>query len=150
VLVSLPAAMATGELPAPLDTGLQWACASCDAANQPHFLQDEEDVAPGFNQERDISKQKPGGCISLERALHLPTVLQLHTPTLRLTRLAQEHRSTGRQLADHITAMFSAAISAAASSPDVVWDFHFSATHRSRSRAEPMVSKGSISFTNFL
>jgi len=85
----------------------------------------------------------------LECALHLPTVLQLHTPTLRLTRLAQEHRSTGRQLADHITAMFSAAISAAASSPDVVWDFHFSATHRSRSRAEPMVSKGSISFTNF-
>jgi len=82
VLVSLPAAMATAlehpdvsdgaanhprvlaSLPAPLDTGLQWACVSCDAANQPRFLQDEEDVAPGFTQERDIGKQKPGGCSS--------------------------------------------------------------------------------------
>ena len=53
-------------LSAPPDTGLQWACVSCDAASQPHLpvmrlptpaaALAEEDVAPGFNQERYISK----------------------------------------------------------------------------------------------
>ena len=53
-------------LPAPLDTGLQWACVSCDAANQarlpvlrlptPDAALDEEDADSIFNQERDIRK----------------------------------------------------------------------------------------------
>ena len=47
----------------------------------------------------------------------------------------------------HITDLLSAALSMA-SSTDVLWDFHFCATLWNRSWAEPLVSKGIISFMN--
>ena len=58
----------------------------------------------------------------------------------------------------HITDLLSATLdssmpwrlvsSAMAALCPACWDFHFCATLRNRSRAEPPVSKGSISFTN--
>ena len=53
-------------LPAPLNTGLHWACFPCDACSQPCLpVLDESDAAPIFNQERDTSKlhvPTPGAC----------------------------------------------------------------------------------------
>ena len=63
-------------------------------------------------------------------------------------------RDPTRELSPHhMTHWLSAARAIASSAmaalcPSLVWDFHFCTTLKNRSRDEPLVSKGSISFTN--
>ena len=106
-----------------------------------------------------ISTSDPMMC-----ALHIPTVPYLPYRSGHCTperRLLERRPSRPRRTLDtealcaahHITDLLSAALTMASSAtaalgPDVVWDFHFCTTFRKRSRVEPSVSKGSISFTN--